>query len=73
MAVQTLFPKKAIIEVQDASKVNYFAADGRKSFICRVFMKAEKILCEYAEFYKIYFQILFLTHLFNTILFKKVL
>ena len=44
--MQTLFPKKAILEVQDASKVNYFAT--------------EMILCEYAEFYKIYFQIFFL-------------
>ena len=40
-------------------KVNYFAADEGESLICRVFMKAEMVLlCVYAEFQLIYFQMI---------------
>ena len=43
-------------------KVNYFAADKCKSLTCRVFIKAETILvCLYAKFHKIYFQMIFYT------------
>ena len=52
-------------------KVNYFAADKRKSLACRVFIKAEMILsCVYPEFHVIYFE-MFFTQFFNTTLFNK--
>lgn len=48
MAVESLFPEGAILDMQYASKVNYFGADNCKSFICRVFIEAEMVLfCVY--------------------------
>ena len=38
MAVQTLFPKGTTLDIRDASKVKYFAADKCKSLICIVFI-----------------------------------
>ena len=38
MAVQTSFPMGAILDIWDASKVNYSAADKCKGLICRVFI-----------------------------------
>ena len=62
MAVQTSFPKGAILDIQDASKVNYFAADTGKSLICWIFIKADVVLsCMYVKFHIIYFQIIFYT------------
>ena len=50
MAVQTSFPKGAILDTRDASKVN-FAADKGNSLMCRVFIKADMILfCVYVKF-----------------------
>ena len=39
MAVQTLFPKGAILDIRDASKVNYFAA-GKGKFDLQSFYKS---------------------------------
>ena len=51
MAVQTLFPKGAILDIWDASKVNYFDADKGKIFICRAFIKTDMVLfCLYVKF-----------------------
>ena len=62
MAVQTLFPKGAILDIRDASKVNYFAPDKGRSLTCRVFIKADMVLfCLYKKFHIIYFQIFFYT------------
>ena len=62
MVVQISFPKCVILNIHDASKINYFAADKGKSLICRVFIKADMILfCVYAEFHIIYFQMIFYT------------
>ena len=62
MAVQNLFPKSAILDIRDASKVNYFAADKGKSLICGVFIKAGMVLfCVYVKFYITYFQMIFYT------------
>ena len=61
MAVQNSFPKSAILDIRDASKVNYFAADKGKSLICRFFIKADILFCLYLEFHVIYFQVVFYT------------
>ena len=62
VAVQTSFPKGAILDIWDTSKVNYFAADKGKSLICRVFIKPDMILLwVYVEFHMIYFQMIFYT------------
>ena len=50
------FQKGAILDIQDAFRVNYFAADKCKSLIGRVFTKADMILfCVYVEFHIMYF------------------
>ena len=55
MAVQNSFPKSAILDIRDASKVNYFAADKGKSLICGVFIKAGMVLfCVYVKFYNLF-------------------
>ena len=57
MAVQTSFPKGAILDISDAFTVNYFAADKSKSLICRGFIKADMILFYmYVEFHIIFFK-----------------
>ena len=62
MAVQNSFPKSAILDIRDASKVNYFAADKGKSLICGVFTKAGMVLfCVYVKFHITYFQMIFYT------------
>ena len=51
MAVQTSFLEGAILDIRNASKVNYFAADKGKSLNCRVFIKADMVLfCVYKKF-----------------------
>ena len=61
MAVQTSFLKGVILDIWDASKVNYFAADKGKSLICKFFIKADILFCLYLEFHVIYFQMVFYT------------
>ena len=48
MAVEALLPTLLIFDMQDGS---YFGADEDKSFICNVFIEAERMLLSaYAEF-----------------------
>ena len=55
-------------------KVNFFAADKGKSFICRAFIKLEMILLSmYAEFHRIYCQLIFYNSSLIQFLFVKVL
>ena len=62
MAVQTSFLKGVILDIWDASKVNYFAADKGKTLICRVFIKADMVLfCVYVKSHIFYFQMIFYT------------
>ena len=51
MAVEILFPRGSILDMQDILKLNYFAENKGKCLIFRVFIKAEIILfCMCAEF-----------------------